>query len=119
MKLTPDQIKEKMLNTKIPWYIKLPDLLWFYFLKWLLMLLFLTILGIGIYREITCENNYYQCDRLWIVMRRMFFSAFGIGIIMLISRLIKNSFVQKQAKSLGISVDVWNIYAKELNLTSF
>jgi len=44
---------------------------------------------------------------------------FGVGGLMLVSHLIENGFIKKQAKRLGITTYQWNIYAGELKLMSF
>jgi len=112
--MTPEEIKAEILNVKIPWFVKLGDKYWHYFGRFAIMIGTASILPLGI-----IYNN-GNSDYLWNVMIGIFlFLIFGIGGLMLLSNIIEDNFVKKEAKKLGISVYQWNIYAGEINLMSF
>jgi len=114
--MTPEEIKAEMLNIKIPWFVKLADKYWYYFGRYALMAGIVSYVPLGI---IYNKSN-YPMDNLWTIMVGLFlFLMFGVGGLMLVSHLIENGFIKKQAKRLGITTYQWNIYAGELKLMSF
>jgi hypothetical protein len=115
--MTPEEIKSEMLKIKIPWFIKLADKFWFNFGRYAMIVGVLSFVPLGI---IYNKVSYQVADQLWSVMIGLFlFLMFGIGGLMLVSHLIEDNFVKKQAKRLGITSYQWNIYAGELKLMSF
>lgn len=115
--LTSSEIKKEMLKIKIPYFIKITDKFWFKFGKYILTFGMLAYVPAGIIYQ-SIDMRYV--DLMWSLMVGWFFFLFiGIGGTMLISHIIKNRFVKKHAKRLGISIWEWNLYAKELNLVSF
>jgi len=118
-KLTPEEIKEEMKKIKVPWIVKFVDKFWFKYGRYILFFGILSIFPIGIYYN-TLENNIHLAHIVWNIMIGIFFTLLiGIGLPVLISHLIENNFVKKQAKRLGISVSEWNDYAEEIKLYSF
>ena len=112
--MNEEEIKAEMLNVKIPWFVKLADKYWYYFGRFAIMIGTTSILPLGI---IYSRGN---VDYLWNVMIGIFlFLIIGVGGLMLLSHLIEENFVKKEAKKLGISPYQWNIYAGELKLMSF
>lgn len=116
--MSPEEIKEEMRNIKIPWFIKFADKFWFKIGKYILFFGILSYIPLGIVYNLT--PNFNVVDILWTIMVGLFFFLFlGVAGLMLIAHLIKNSFVKKHCKRLGISVFEWNIYSEEIKLTSY
>lgn len=116
--LTPDQIKEEMKKIKIPFFIGFAEKFWFKFGKYVMIFGILAYIPAGIfYNKLESLTN---ADLMWNIMIGWFlFLMFGIGGLMLISHIIENIFVKKQAKRLGIEVWEWNAYAKDIGLVSY
>ena len=111
------KLEEYILNLKIPWYVKMGDCFWFYFGKYFLTLTFIFEFFLFMFYIFYTENKniYNTADTLWFWMKLIFFiDFFGIAIFMLISHLIKEHFVKKQAKKMNVSVYDWNYYVKKL-----
>ena len=114
--MTPEEIKAEMKKVKVPWFIGLAENFWFKVGRYLIPVLILALLGVGIAANHVAIQ---YVDAMWTIMYIIMGVIGGLGLLMLVSHFIEKRFVKKQAKRLGISVYQWNVYAKELNLTSY
>ena len=114
--MTPEQIKAQMQKVKVPWFVKFAKTFWFKAGRYIIPFGILAFLPLGI-----IYNNVSMSVALsmwgWMLGWGGFLVL--IALLMLVSHLIEKAFVKKQAKRLGISVWLWNLYAKELNLTGY
>ena len=115
-KLTPSEIKEEMLKIEIPWFIGFAEKFWFKAGRFIVFFGLISFFPLFIiYNNIAIRH----VDTMWGIMLGWGGFISTCGLLMLVSHLIEKSFVRKQAKRLGITVFEWNMYAKELNLTSY
>jgi hypothetical protein len=114
--MTPEQIKAEMRKVKIPWFIKVTKKFWFKAGRYIIPFGILAFLPLFIiYNNVSLSVALSMWS--WMLGWGGFLAL--IGLLMLASHLIQKAFVKKQAKRLGISVWLWNLYAKEINLTAY
>lgn len=116
--MTAEEIKKEMRKIKMPWFIKFADKFWFKGGRYITIFGILSFVPLGIiYNSVT---SIHTANMLWNIMIGIFlFLLLGVGGVILISHLMKNIFVKKHSKRIGISTLEWNEYAKDLGLTSF
>jgi hypothetical protein len=114
--MTPEEIKNEMRKLKIPWFIGFAEKFWFKVGRYMFVVIFLAIVGVGI-----AANNVsiQYVDAMWNVLYILMSVIGGLGLLMLASHLIEKRFVNKQANRLGITAHQWNVYAKEIGLVSY
>lgn len=114
--MTIAEIKEEMLKVKIPWFIKSIETYWFKLGRFLIIASLVLFVPLMILAD---KINIQHVDTVWgFLYGLMGFVAFN-GLTMLLTHLIKDDFVRKQAKRLGISEYQWNMYTKELGLKTY
>lgn len=116
--LTPEEIKEEMLKLKVPALVKFADKLWFKAGRYIMFFGLLLMFPIGIIIN-TTNDHYIKFILSQIALYLFFFLLIGLGGLMLISHLVEKNFVKKHAKRLGLTIDEWDYYAKEYNITSY
>ena len=115
--LTPEEIKTEMLKIKIPWLVKFADRFWFKAGWYIMFFGLVAMFPIGI---IINESNDPNIKFIFfqIALYLFFFLLIGLGGLMLINNFVKNNFVKKQAKRLGLTLDEWNYYVKKYKIIS-
>lgn len=113
--LTPEEIKTEMLKIKIPWLVKFADRFWFKTGWYIMFFGLVAMFPIGI---IINESNDPNIKFIFsqIALYLFFFLLIGLGGLMLINSFVKNNFVKKQTKRLGLTLDEWNYYVKEYKI---
>lgn len=116
--LTPEEIKTEMLKIKVPWLVKFADRFWFKAGRYIMFFGLLSFFPISF---IINGSNYMHTKILFsqIALYLFFFLLIGLGGLMLVNSFVKNNFVKKQAKRLGLTLDEWNYFAKEYKIMSY
>lgn len=113
--LTPSEIKGEMLDVKIPWFVGFAEKFWLKIGRFLIPIGILAYVPLGIIHN---SASMSVALSMWGWMLGWGAFLFACGLLMLGSHLVEKVFVTKQAKRLGITVWIWNMYAKELDLRS-
>lgn len=117
-KLTPAQIKEEFQKLKIPKFISFAEKFWFKLGRYIMFFGLIAMFPFGIIiNEINDMGTKILLSQIALYL--FFFLLIGLGGLMLISHLIEKRFVKKHRNRLGLTLEEWNHYAKEFNLTSY
>lgn len=116
--LTPEEIKTEMLKIKVPSLVKFADKFWFKAGRYIMFFGLLSFFPISF---IINSSNSPQTKFILsqIALYLFFFLLIGLGGLMFINHFVKNNFVRKQAKRLGLTVDEWNHFAEEYKIMTY
>lgn len=116
--LTPEEIKTEMLKIKVPWLVKFANKFWFKIGRYVMFFGLLSFFPIGF---IINGSDYMSTKILFssIALYQFFFLLIGLGGLMLINNFVKNNFVKKEAKRLGLTLDEWNHYVEKYEIMTY
>ena len=118
IELTPEEIKTEMLKLKVPWLVKFADKFWFKIGRYVMFFGLFSFFPIGII--INSSNNPQTKFILsQIALYLFFFLLIGLGGLMFINNFVKNNFVKKEAKRLGLTLDEWNHYVEKYEIMTY
>ena len=116
--LTLENIEAEMLKIKVPWLVKFAEKFLFKIGRYVMFFgLFLFFPIGGIINQTNNPNMKFIFSQIAIYL--FAFLLVGLGGLMLISHFIEDSFVKKQAKRLGLTIEEWNHYAEKFKIMSY